>query len=123
SEPGGDDSDIISAIEDYITGKSGGAATTATVETPPQAEEAEEPAPVPAEPVIAAKPPAAAIAATDAGAETKGPEKGPEYLRVQMSVLEDLINMVSELVLTRNQLLQLVRVEGNAGMAAPFQRL
>ena len=41
----------------------------------------------------------------------KALSKEPEFLRVQMSVLEDLINMVSELVLTRNQLLQMMRAQ------------
>lgn len=51
------------------------------------------------------------------------PEKSPEFLRVQMTVLEDLINMVSELVLTRNQLLQLIRLEEDSPASAPLQRL
>lgn len=50
-------------------------------------------------------------------------EKNPEFLRVQMNVLEDLINMVSELVLTRNQLLQLTRLEENSLLNTPLQRL
>jgi two-component system, chemotaxis family, sensor kinase CheA len=50
-------------------------------------------------------------------------EKPSEYLRVQVNVLEDLINMVSELVLTRNQLLQLVRMEENISLNTPLQRL
>ncbi|MFA7455923.1 MAG: chemotaxis protein CheW [Micavibrio sp.] len=40
-----------------------------------------------------------------------------------MSTLEDLINMVSELVLTRNQLLQLIRLESDTATTVPFQRL
>ena len=51
------------------------------------------------------------------------PDKNPEFLRVQMNVLEDLINMVSELVLTRNQLLQLIRMEESSSLKTPFQRL
>lgn len=36
-------------------------------------------------------------------------DKPPEYVRIQMNMLEDIVNMVSELVLVRNQMLQGVR--------------
>lgn len=63
--------------------------------------------------------------AKESGGESaaKAASKEPEFLRVQMGVLEDLINMVSELVLTRNQLLQMVRTENDSAMKPPFQRL
>ena len=54
---------------------------------------------------------------------SKAPSREPEYLRVQMSMLEELINTVSELVLTRNQLLQMVRTEEDSALKPPFQRL
>lgn len=50
-------------------------------------------------------------------------EKPAEFLRVQMNVLEDLINMVSELVLTRNQILQLIPIEEDSAVSPPLQRL
>lgn len=50
-------------------------------------------------------------------------EKGSEFLKVQMSVLEDLINMVSELVLTRNQILQLIKIDEDSIISASLQRL
>lgn len=53
----------------------------------------------------------------------KALSKEPEFLRVQMSVLEELINMVSELVLTRNQLMQMMRTEEESSLKPPFQRL
>lgn len=46
-----------------------------------------------------------------------------QTLRVNLSVLEDLMTMVSELVLTRNQLLQILRGSGDSPFAAPLQRL
>ncbi|MFZ3033103.1 MAG: chemotaxis protein CheW [Parvibaculum sp.] len=46
-----------------------------------------------------------------------------QTLRVNISVLEDLMTMVSELVLTRNQLLQILRGYGDSPFAAPLQRL
>ena len=46
-----------------------------------------------------------------------------QTLRVNVDVLENLMTMVSELVLTRNQLLQILRVQGETDFAAPLQRL
>jgi two-component system chemotaxis sensor kinase CheA len=42
---------------------------------------------------------------------------------VAVEVLEDLMTLVSELVLTRNQLLQLARTEQDSRFTAPLQRL
>ena len=44
-------------------------------------------------------------------------------IRVNVEVLESLITLVSELVLTRNQLLQLARNHGDGGASDSFQRL
>ena len=44
-------------------------------------------------------------------------------LRVQVDTLERLMTMVSELVLTRNQLLEIMRRSDNPELNAPFQRL
>ncbi|MGH1455751.1 MAG: hybrid sensor histidine kinase/response regulator [Alphaproteobacteria bacterium] len=46
-----------------------------------------------------------------------------QTLRVNVDVLEDLMTMVSELVLTRNQLLQIVRANGETEFTTPLQRL
>ncbi len=46
-----------------------------------------------------------------------------QTLRVNVDVLEDLMTTVSELVLTRNQLLQILRVQGDTDFSAPLQRL
>jgi two-component system chemotaxis sensor kinase CheA len=46
-----------------------------------------------------------------------------QTIRVTVDVLEDLMTLVSELVLTRNQLLQLARRQDNSGFAVPLQRL
>ncbi|MEN6544044.1 hybrid sensor histidine kinase/response regulator [Parvibaculum sp.] len=63
--------------------------------------------------------------------EESAPENAPaataaaqsQTLRVNINVLENLMNMVSELVLTRNQLLQTLRGVGDSPFAAPLQRL
>jgi two-component system chemotaxis sensor kinase CheA len=44
-------------------------------------------------------------------------------LRVHVDILERLMTMVSELVLTRNQLLEIMRRSDNPELNAPFQRL
>tara|TARA_Y100001934_G_scaffold280300_1_gene386624 strand:+ start:1744 stop:4554 length:2811 start_codon:yes stop_codon:yes gene_type:complete len=46
-----------------------------------------------------------------------------QSLRVNVDVLEDLMTMVSELVLTRNQLLQILRNQRESEFTAPLQRL
>ena len=46
-----------------------------------------------------------------------------QTLRVNVDVLEDLMTLVSELVLNRNQLLQILRMQKDSEFAAPLQRL
>jgi two-component system, chemotaxis family, sensor kinase CheA len=57
-----------------------------------------------------------------AGTAATGPAVA-QTIRVTVDVLEDLMTLVSELVLTRNQLLQLARIQENSGFTAPLQRL
>lgn len=47
----------------------------------------------------------------------------PQTLRVNVEVLEDLMTMVSELVLTRNQLMQIARQQEESEFVTPLQRL
>jgi two-component system chemotaxis sensor kinase CheA len=87
--------------------------------------------PAVAEPAIPASEPVPTQAAApeppgvEAGAEPAGPggASAPQTIRVAVDVLEDLMVLVSELVLTRNQLLQLARAEENSAFAVPLQRL
>lgn len=84
------------------------------------------PAPVPAP--AAAKPPAPAAAKPPA-VKAEAPAAAAESavaassIRVNVDVLENLMTMVSELVLTRNQLLQILRSQKDSEFAAPLQRL
>jgi two-component system chemotaxis sensor kinase CheA len=57
--------------------------------------------------------------------ETSNPPRsgGPATLRVNVDTIEHLMTMVSELVLTRNQLLEVARRQEDAGLKAPLQRL
>ncbi len=127
----GDDQPLIAALD----------ATAAGQPTPAKAEPAALPPPPPvvAPPVVAppvareAPPPAAptprpaaepsveehAAAPNAAGA----PAVAAQTIRVTVDVLEDLMTLVSELVLTRNQLLQLARTQDNSSFTVPLQRL
>ncbi|MFH1604898.1 MAG: Hpt domain-containing protein, partial [Pseudomonadota bacterium] len=77
--------------------------------------------PVEKEPVAAA-PASASPSAEKHDAAAQG-QTQPQTLRVNINVLEDLMTLVSELVLTRNQLLQIMRSHGDSPFAAPLQRL
>jgi len=111
-------------------------ATEATKTTPPAAEAApaSQPAPEPAadskpepppEPAPKAQVPARTAAAQDTN-NADGAKKesvAAQSIRVNVDLLENLMTLVSELVLTRNQLLQMVRGTDDSEFAAPLQRL
>lgn len=92
---------------------------------------AEESAPPPEEKPAAAKPPAVAkeppkeapkeaAKAASGGSDTS---IAGQSIRVNVDLLENLMTLVSELVLTRNQLLQMIRGRDDSEFAAPLQRL
>ena len=62
---------------------------------------------------------------TRPNATRSGPRAGPanKSIRVHVDTLEQLMTMVSELVLTRNQLLEIVRRHEDSEFKAPLQRL
>ena len=68
-------------------------------------------------------PPATEKPATDKGAKRPESAIAAQSIRVHVDLLEDLMTMVSELVLTRNQLLQIMRGREDAELAAPLQRI
>jgi two-component system chemotaxis sensor kinase CheA len=82
-----------------------------------------------AEPVAAAKPapaakPAAKKPAVEAEAAINEADKvANQSIRVNVDTLEHLMTMVSELVLTRNQLLEIVRRHEDSEFKVPLQRL
>ncbi|HYN38497.1 MAG TPA: chemotaxis protein CheA, partial [Rhodospirillales bacterium] len=142
AEPETDHSELIATLKEAVAAGevraragAGGEASGAVepVATPevmaepepePDPDAAPEPATSPAAPVArtepaaqaAAHPAAEATASHDAGS-------GPKTIRVNVDVLESLITLVSELVLTRNQLLQLARGRDDGRSADSFQRL
>jgi two-component system chemotaxis sensor kinase CheA len=103
-EPDGDDRDLIAALSEQP-------ATFAAPVIPVLTEE------LAAEPGAQADVPVGASPAIPAGA-VQG-----QSIRVGLETLESLMTMVSELVLTRNQLIEIARRTDNADFKAPLQRL
>ena len=145
TEPEGDDSDLIARLTQLAEGGTPAprpaAAHVAVPAEPlepleptepvePIAEEMAEIMPAPVEPPPApleavrerTPAPAAAPPAGDA-AEAKESAIAAQSIRVNVDVLENLMTMVSELVLTRNQLMQILRVHKDTDFAVPLQRL
>lgn len=144
SEPEGNDDDLTAKLDEVYEGRDA-AQTGAPVEAAPAPQVPAEPVedehgfvPVPAfkpapPPEVKAetKPepsPVAAAPATPAADQPKATEESAiagQSLRVNVGVLENLMTMVSELVLTRNQLLQLTRTQkdNNNNFSTPLQRL
>ncbi|MCE9648514.1 MAG: chemotaxis protein CheW [Parvibaculum sp.] len=71
----------------------------------------------------AAAPKPAKTESADADHPSAAAAAQSQTLRVNINVLENLMNMVSELVLTRNQLLQTLRSVSDSPFSAPLQRL
>ena len=92
-EPEGDDSDLILSMQAFAQGV----------------------------PVQTASEPAVANAVTPALAEPA--LAGPGAVRVSIDLLEGLMTLVTDLVLTRNQLLQLTRLKADDPYLRPLQRL
>ncbi len=150
AEPSGDDSELIAALDRAASGMATAPAPLpplAPPQAPPQASApvttAPAPEPIraearpieppeePSEEALAAPAPAEpAAAGTQAGNPMGAPTGAPaeavpaqQTIRVTVDVLEDLMTLVSELVLTRNQLLQLARTQESSTFAVPLQRL
>lgn len=100
------------------------AAVPVPVAAPAAAADDEDDAPVsPRKAAVPAK--AGSAAATPAGGDggAKDSAIASQTIRVNVDLLENLMTLVSELVLTRNQLLQMVRGRDDSEFAAPLQRL
>ncbi len=148
AEPEGSDADLIAKLDAAYEGKG----ISAAAPPPPPPPKAPEPvaakegsvpgevsieeleaaflaAPGPAEfaPKVAPAAPTPAAKAAPPSAEDAGTQKesalAAQTLRVNVDVLENLMTMVSELVLTRNQLLQILRSNSESEFTTPLQRL
>ena len=100
-EPEGDDRPLIAQLE--------------AMRTRPQDSPTPSPDPTEAE--------AEADSAALVESSANGPASQVQTVRLDVGVLENLMTLVSELVLTRNQLMQLARSEGDSRYTAPLQRL
>src|SRR5262250_3377239 len=128
AEQAGDDRDLIEQLAQAAAQVSGAA--------PAAAPKVEEPKAAPAAAAAAATHDSTQDRAQDskparakADAAPRSSEEGAESrvahqsIRVHVDTLEQLMTMVSELVLTRNQLLEIVRRHEDSELKAPLQRL
>jgi two-component system, chemotaxis family, sensor kinase CheA len=127
NEPAGDDGALVEALNATATGEVPKASEPVVLAEPEPKPEDLPSADSPPSPPVAEKPASApafpAVAAPDPAPQAE-PVSTAQTIRVTVDVLEDLMTLVSELVLTRNQLLQLARnQEENTGFAVPLQRL
>lgn len=113
-EPEGDDSGLIERLGAACRGEN--AAAPLSPEPPPQEISFEN------LPDTAAPPAKTEQAAANVATNTESAVSA-QSLRVNVDVLEDLMTLVSELVLTRNQLLQIARAQKDNGMSTSLQRL
>jgi two-component system chemotaxis sensor kinase CheA len=113
-EPEGDDSAVIAALDAAARGESVAL---------PSAQQAKAEAPVEAAPIAAVAPPAPRASEALAEAVQTESATAQQTIRVSVDVLEDLMTLVSELVLTRNQLMQLARISSDSQISVPLQRL
>jgi two-component system chemotaxis sensor kinase CheA len=124
-EPDGKDTDLILNLDAISEGKAPSATPTVA---PPATLPAEPPKPAEAErpaiPMPPSEPPPPSVPESVAGDPT-APEQAMagQTIRVGVDVIENLMTLVSELVLTRNQLLQQARSHENSGFTGPLQRL
>ncbi len=85
---------------------------------------ADEPAPEPEPAPVAVMPaPAPKAEAPASGGDGEGGVSKVQTIRVNVDTLEHLMTMVSELVLTRNQLLEIARRHDDSTYKVPLQRL
>ena len=135
-EPTGDDSDIIASIEAEAAGDQAAvAASGPELVFEPVVAKQREPALAAAPPAPAPAPPVAPVAVVTpaapepALAQQRGSSNGHDSqreastIRVAVVTLERIMTLVSELVLTRNQLLEITRNRADDIIKAPLQRL
>ncbi len=106
---------LIEFLSASSSSSASASASAAPVAPPPAAEPA-----APASPVASA---AAAPAQTPAKQTEDGAAASAQTIRVSVDALEQLMNVVSELVLIRNQLLQTARQIPDSPFSGPLQRL
>ena len=138
AEPDGADTDLIADLEriaDSVQAAAApvlGGSTEQTLGRPlrpgevslDELERAFRETPVDPQPVRKPKPaPVEERAKADLTKDDEAAKAGAQSIRVTVDTIEQLMTMVSELVLTRNQLLEIVRRHDDSEFKAPLQRL
>jgi two-component system chemotaxis sensor kinase CheA len=121
NEPAGDDAELISRLDALADGSAGDLAPAdprgAELVPPAQLESPAAERPLPESPRGSPN------TVEPAAEEVMAGHTPPQSIRVSVDVLEDLMMLVSELVLTRNQLMQLSRARSDGAYSVPLQRL
>ena len=128
AEPAGEDSKLIATLNKISRGEAVAAPLPAPPPSPPTIVTPGPETPVAAVDAPTEDPPVAEILTDAQPSATGNAPINAQTIRVGVDVLEDLMTLVSELVLTRNQLLQLTRTgddkDGELGrFTVPLQRL
>lgn len=118
-EPDGNDDPLTERLEKACRGEMSEAAAPAAAPAVVEEEPAAAPVAAAAPAPVHASEPAAASAAAPAAESALASQS----LRVNVDVLEDLMTLVSELVLTRNQIIQYTRGQKDSAFSGPLQRL
>jgi len=126
-EPAGGDADLIdelNAMARQEEPRSRPAARRSEPAVPPPPSEKSEPPPAAREPAEAAEPaPAREKPAAERSPDERGDRLASHSIRVNVDTLDYLMTTVSELVLTRNQLLEIARRHEDSDFKVPLQRL
>ncbi len=128
-EPTGDDGPLIANLDAISEGRAPVAPTAPPAPVARQIAPPPTPEPAPAAPVneqvapAAPPPPQPTIEAAQVDPAASEQALASQTIRVGVDVIENLMTLVSELVLTRNQLLQLARSQENSSFTGPLQRL
>ena len=119
TEPAGDDTALVAMLNRAANGEAVEPEDAATADAPAAIAETDGPASGHAATLDAGP---ASDPASEASPASE-PNMGTQTIRVNVDVLEELMTLVGELVLTRNQLLQLSRVGASNAYSVPLQRL
>jgi two-component system chemotaxis sensor kinase CheA len=129
-EPVGDDGDLIERLNDMSRRPDGKPAFPARPNTgsalpsrDPTAAPARAQMATSAAPAAAQAAPAAVVREADRSDEERGERLAGQSIRVNVETLDHLMTTVSELVLTRNQLLEIARRHEDSEFKVPLQRL
>jgi two-component system chemotaxis sensor kinase CheA len=136
TEQEGDDTDLITRLNKFAESGAAPEAPAPAAPAPPAVatEEAKAAAPPPPREEVKPAPPPAAVVELPApkvpppvepkkNEQAENKETSNQTIRINIEILEHLMQMVSELVLTRNQLMQIARTKSDKDFLNPLQNL